>query len=331
MLTLFRNAGWRVEVRDAGTFDYHDMLLVNFDGGKSVDHLEHVPLGHLDRRFEVSEREVKMFSRFREAVIAAPAQGTFWLTGIDSTHYPYKWGRDWKPPIAGFVENPIFTPLPSEEEIESVRKRYWNSVAWDDHLFGDFITFLRSTGRYDDAIIVVTGDHGEEFKEHGSWFHCSGVNREQTNVPLLIKWPASWGRGPALADASHLDIAPTLLDAAGFPREIWSRLPGRSLRDAKAATSIVATNYSGESREAMLWRRDGYEAAFSWESPWLEQVPGRIWLQRLEGPAGQIRCETPEGYEAKLRELFPDAFARIASSFTPAASDVTKVASDRPH
>jgi hypothetical protein len=286
------------------------MQSVEFGDRSQLAVFEHVPKDDPSRKFETPEREVSMMERLRGSVSSAQAGGIFRLTAIDSTHYPYHWGKDWQPPMSDYEKNPIFPPLPSDEEIQRVVHRYWNSVAWVDHLLEGFVVFLKQTGRYDDAMIVVTGDHGEEFKEHGSWFHCSGVNREQTNVPILIKWPSAWGRGPAQSDASHLDLVPTFLHALGFPETTWSRMPGRSLLKEGGSTSIVATQFAGDLREAMLWRRDGYEAAFSWDAPWEGKVPGRLWLERLQGPAGIITHDSPAEYEAGLRRLFPDAFAR---------------------
>lgn len=311
LLSLLHNADYQVEVRDGGTFDYLDMELTNFGDGEATQVFEHIPNTDPQRLLSTPEREVQVFSRLRDSVTQSSPGGHFWLTGIDSTHYPYGWHEDWKPPFDNYEENPIFPPLPSPEQIQRVHRRYLNSVAWDDHLIGGFISFLKSSGRFEESIIVITGDHGEEFKEHGSWFHCSGLNKEQTNVPVLIKWPSSWGRGPVLNDASHLDITPSLLDAAGFPESVWDRMPGRSLLKNRNLTSIVATSQTGTRGEAMLWRRDGYEAAFSWPSPWLPLPPQKMWLERLQGPNGPIRFNTPADYETELRRLFPDAFARM--------------------
>jgi membrane-anchored protein YejM (alkaline phosphatase superfamily) len=66
----------------------------------------------------------------------------------------------------------------------------------------------------DSTIVIVTGDHGEEFLEHGRWGHNSAFSERQIRTPLVVRVP---GRAPAVVDrvTSHLDVAPTLLEALG--------------------------------------------------------------------------------------------------------------------
>jgi arylsulfatase A-like enzyme len=67
-------------------------------------------------------------------------------------------------------------------------------------------------------MIVLTADHGEEFHEHGGWWHGTTLYDEQTNVPLVIK-PARGGAAGRVEEAlvGSIDIAPTVLRAAGLP------------------------------------------------------------------------------------------------------------------
>lgn len=314
LLTLLQQAGYELEVRSAGNFDYEAMLTSNFGDGSGLRVLEHVPEGHPERALPTPERERLLFARLREAVAASPPGGVFRLTTIDSAHYPYKWPAGWTPPCADYEREPVFPVVPSPEEIERVRRRYWNSVAWNDFIFGEFIAWLKSQGRYDDALIILTGDHGEEFKEHGSWFHCSALNPPQTRVPLLVKWPAGTVSVPECQDAGHLDILPTVLDVVGAPESSWRDLPGRSLLRTADATSIAVTCYASQNGETMIWRRDGWEAAFSWASPWQLAPPERIRLERLTDPGGRaLECSGPAEYAEQLERRFPDAAARIFS------------------
>jgi len=314
LFTLLHQAGYAIEVRSAGNFDYEAMLPSNFGDGSLMRTLEHVPEGHPRRALPTPERERLLFHSLRDAVAASPPGGVLWLTTIDSAHYPYRWPADWQPPYADYEQAPVFPVVPSPEEIERVRRRYWNAVAWNDAVFGDFITWLKARGRYDDALIILTGDHGEEFKEHGSWFHCSALNAPQTRVPLLIKWPAALPPLPLCQDASHLDLLPTILDTIGAPEQLWHDLPGRSLRRPGPATAISVTCYASQNGETMLWRRDGWEAAFSWPAPWRLAPPSRLRLERLTRPDGTpVECPGPAQYADELQRRFPDAAARLFS------------------
>lgn len=316
LLSLMHGAGYQLEVRSAGNFDYCAMLTSNFGDGSLMRVMEHVPVGHAERPLTTPEREKLMMRRLKESVEKnSSGSGTLWLTAIDSAHYPYNWPADWKPPYDDYEHDPVFPVIASPEEVARIRRRYWNAISWGDHLFGEFIEWLKSQRRYEDALIIVTGDHGEEFKEHGSWFHCSALNTQQTRVPILIKWPADMGRGPALADASHLDLMPTILDAVGLPEDTWQGMPGRSLKREGPATSIVTTCYQSQNGETMVWRREGWEAAFSWSSPWVLAPPRRMWLERLEGPDGKVTFDSSAEYVEELHRRFPDAAARVFKSW----------------
>ena len=97
----------------------------------------------------------------------------------------------------------------------------------DEHL-GQLFEWLQARGLYDEALIVFTSDHGEEFQEHGGWWHGQTLYQEQIAVPLIVKYPGG-ARAGAVVDelARSLDIAPTILDVAGVP--VPEGMAGRSL------------------------------------------------------------------------------------------------------
>lgn len=90
--------------------------------------------------------------------------------------------------------------------------------------------FLESLG--EDAVVVLTGDHGEAFGEHGHRFHGSTLFDEELRVPLVLCAPASRSLGaPRRVDTpvSLVDVSPTLLDllglSAGYPQHGESLVP----------------------------------------------------------------------------------------------------------
>ena len=93
---------------------------------------------------------------------------------------------------------------------------YDAEIAYSDAVFGALLDELRRTGRYDDALIVYTSDHGEEFLDHGSAGHQQTLFEEVVRVPLLVKFPGNVHAGRRIdAPASLLDVVPTVLRAAG--------------------------------------------------------------------------------------------------------------------
>jgi arylsulfatase A-like enzyme len=92
----------------------------------------------------------------------------------------------------------------------------------------DLFSRLRKQGLLANAVVVITADHGEEFREHGHVGHGSSLYNELTHVPLLLLTPNSHSRADIRDVVSHVDIAPTLLDYAGIAAP--PTFEGRSLR-----------------------------------------------------------------------------------------------------
>ena len=97
----------------------------------------------------------------------------------------------------------------------------------DTHL-GRLLDGLRERGLYDDALIVFTSDHGEEFHEHGGFWHGLSLYDEQIAIPLMLKLPGGQLAGERNFNlARHVDLAPTIAQFANQPAALeWQ---GKSL------------------------------------------------------------------------------------------------------
>ncbi len=102
--------------------------------------------------------------------------------------------------------------------------RYKSEIAYTERYIADLISKADSLEK--EVIVVLTADHGEEFGEHGGFYHGSSLYDEQVRVPLIINIP---GVDPRMvrAPVSLVDLAPTLLDVLGV--DIPHNLEGRSL------------------------------------------------------------------------------------------------------
>ncbi len=95
---------------------------------------------------------------------------------------------------------------------------YDGEVAYADEIVGGFLESLRGLGRYDDAIIAITADHGEGLNDHGEEEHGILLYRESLHVPLMIRLPGGREGGRRVASTvRQADIAQTLLDLAALP------------------------------------------------------------------------------------------------------------------
>jgi arylsulfatase A-like enzyme len=115
----------------------------------------------------------------------------------------------------------------SPAEVERLRALYDAEVAALDSRLARLFDGLRARGLLDRAIVVVTADHGEEFREHGGLQHGNTLYQESVRIPLFITGPGLPAGRVVTDQVSLLDVAPTVLELLGLPPE--PRFEGRSL------------------------------------------------------------------------------------------------------
>jgi arylsulfatase A-like enzyme/Tfp pilus assembly protein PilF len=100
-----------------------------------------------------------------------------------------------------------------------LRGSYDAEIAYIDEAIGRFQQSLGAQRLLQDALIVLTSDHGESLGEHGEETHGYFIYESTLWVPLILHWPAGAGQYPARVDepVSLLDVAPALLDFLGIP------------------------------------------------------------------------------------------------------------------
>ncbi|HEY8019592.1 MAG TPA: sulfatase [Thermoanaerobaculia bacterium] len=146
-------------------------------------------------------------------------------------------------------------------DVAHLRALYEGEVHAADREFGRFVDLLKAQGLYDESLIVLVADHGEEFGEHGAFDHGRTLFDELLRVPLLVKFPRSMGIAPRrlTVPASNLDVAPTVLAAigrgSGIGSGFGSGFDGESLVEAARGgrnTAAPRTLYSETKVEPSL-------------------------------------------------------------------------------
>ena len=128
----------------------------------------------------------------------------------------------------------------------SQEDRYDGEAASSDRAFGMLLDGLQRLGILDDALVVVTADHGEEFGEHGSTRHSRTLWDAAVRVPLVFVAPGLRPRRIA-EPVSHLDLVPTILPMLGVaaPRGLEGRSLVRTVREGARppARTIILVAY----------------------------------------------------------------------------------------
>ena len=129
-------------------------------------------------------------------------------------------------PHADYEKHPEVPSFGSDDEA-----LYDGEIRFTDLHIGRLLDDLRAKGLYDKTVVVVTGDHGEGFGEHGVTKHGYHLYAAQTKVPLIMRVPGLAPRR-SMTPAGHVDIFPTLVDLAGGKPD--ADMMGRSLVDVLA-------------------------------------------------------------------------------------------------
>ena len=130
--------------------------------------------------------------------------------------------------------------------------RYDDKVRQADGIIRDVFSALRMKGYLDDAIVVVTGDHGEGLGER-HWAHGWHLYNEDIRIPMLL-YDVPAAAYPDLTFAAQVDIAPTILDRLGLPiPESWE---GQSLLAPSRTRFTYHQTYFVPNRFAVLYRNE---------------------------------------------------------------------------
>lgn len=114
----------------------------------------------------------------------------------------------------------------SERDKKRIVALYKNEIEFNDQALGKLRTSLEEAGMWEDTMVVVTSDHGEEFWEHGSVGHGHNIHQELVHVPILLYYPPLIPEGTVVdAGIDVLDLYPTIVDAVGgeVPEEVQGK------------------------------------------------------------------------------------------------------------
>jgi len=148
-----------------------------------------------------------------------------------NTHGPYRVPEPKRavllghPPSAAFQyadlsEGPLrmrARVLAHPEIKQSLIDQYDTAVRYSMDTLDGLLDELKKEGLYDDTLIVLTADHGEELFDHGGFAHGYSLYNELLHVPLYIKLPRQREARSVKAPVSLVDLMPTILELSGQP------------------------------------------------------------------------------------------------------------------
>lgn len=142
-----------------------------------------------------------------------------------NTHHPYHVPGDGR------------SALRSSERYEDKHRR---AMRYVDGFLQKLIGELELAGAMENTVLIIAGDHGEAFGQHGRFQHDAVPWQEGTHVPLYITGPGWLGTPKSVGGLrTHLDLLPTLLNIIGA--EWTGVLPGRDLFATDGHERVVSS------------------------------------------------------------------------------------------
>jgi len=245
-LALFKKLGYKIRVYSAAQLNYYGMETSLF--GENAKLLESYQTFHHGPGKQPFESDAEAMAAVQKDLSEHPDwnEGQLVIVFLDSTHFGYSWPEKMSLFTPFAREFAYFRALCTPNHIELVKNRYRNAVHYIDGLFGSFVNAAPQN-----ALIAFTGDHGEEFLDHGHLFHGSHLTHEQTSVPIFLR-VGTQKKVPLL---TQIDIMPTLLDAV--TGQTVSFLEGESALRQRAWSFVTIARFNASRAPEELCLHNG--------------------------------------------------------------------------
>ncbi|GAB4489982.1 MAG: sulfatase-like hydrolase/transferase [Thermodesulfovibrionales bacterium] len=162
---------------------------------------------------------------------------------FNSSHQSYKYppGFERFTPVVRRDEVNYFTDTDSEK-IPLIRNRYKNAVHYIDSQIGRIVSALEAKGLMDRTVLLVTGDHGDEFYENGYFGHTSSFDDYQVRTVFVLHVPGERPREVGSL-TSHMDFVPTVMELIGAVTPASAYSQGLSLLGSEKHDYVSSANW----------------------------------------------------------------------------------------
>ncbi len=226
---LFRNARMTSPEFDRTIFADVKEYIAEFTPGKTV-----------------ADRDITITRQFVDYAANRDKTKPFMSLVFYDAPHAYAMPKSFQKPFLPSLEKINYLALNNNTDPVPFRNRYKNSIYFNDQLMGDIFKALQDENLMDNTIVIVTGDHGQEFNEtkQNYWGHNGNFSRYQIQVPLIIHWPGKT-RKTFTHTSSHVDVVPTLMqEMLNCSNEVEEYSNGRSLFDESARDFLISSSWS---------------------------------------------------------------------------------------
>jgi arylsulfatase A-like enzyme len=311
---------------DRGFDSWNSFSVEVDDEAEAVLRLEHQPGSFVSLR---APNASEVNKEVLERLDASDARPVFLYVHYMEPHSPYTPSPQYLKQIIGteapeagtFASNDLLVKIARGETDVDEAQRQWLIDLYDAEIravdagIGDLLAELRRRKLLANSVIAVVSDHGEEFGEHGGWFHALTLHQESLAVPMVFHDARSPDAGQRISEAVDLvDIPTTLLDLAGVSKPGGMR--GRALLADRPLESrdLVAELHEDPEFEEHTRTRQHRFALTRW--PWKTIVDRDLTRRfyRVDRDFGEAAPMTAaEGPPADLTSAIDELSARLVA------------------
>ncbi len=176
------------------------------------------------------------------------------------------------------------TLLVKPETLEKITARYDDEILFFDENLDDFFRKMEELKLWENTLLIITSDHGDEFQEHGLFGHSHSMFNELIHIPLIIFFPEGKFSGKVIDKVvGQIDVLPTILD--------YLNIEGNYQFEGLSLIDLI----SGESGQINEFNRFLFGSAVPLGNKWGLERTRAIWNNRykyvrryMTGDSGRI-------------------------------------------
>lgn len=218
---ILRQLGYQITVHNSMEDDYEnhgELFFTTFNK-------------HMVLEGSVDENDQQLFDETLAQLTKFKAgdQPRFDYLYLNSSHFPFDYPERFEKytPVLRGMNYDASVRHNMEQNKIALKNTYFNALLFSDELLNNFVEGLIQSAYWQNSIIIITGDHGEEFWEHGRFGHIYGLSREQTKVLSFVHFPE--GFETQYKHTAHHDFFPTIFNYMSLNQDIDHWMSGKDL------------------------------------------------------------------------------------------------------
>lgn len=267
-----------------------------------------------------------------------------WLEDTDGEFFLWIHYMDPHRPYGMDTEDPVYTHPADESEIADLMSTagvrpdsltdeqqrrivdlYDSDIRYTSNHVSRLFDWLRDRELWDDLDVILTADHGEEFGDHGSYFHRNRPYDELIHVPLAVKpgdaRDANDGDGSIVDDQRELlDVAPTVCSFHGVSQP--PEFEGQPLFEGGPRTVFATGSFNDDGQVVAV--RDSH-----WKYISVGGGPEELYDLSADPRETKNLTEGEPGHRDQLRDMIPRHLFNSQPAERPDADDVDEAVAQR--